>query len=193
MTLVAIHAAVYIATHVPVIRVRIRLGVAVRALEDAVVSRIGVTGRAHSVGTAMLHGKPGVIKRRTQPTRCRMTDRASCWETGRHVIRIVGSLIVHFVTAEAVGRQGRVVVVHVTVRAEYRGVLSGQGKARVVVIEDCRAPSSRVVAHIALLGKADGSMIWVRRLLKITQVAADADSISDAVVAVRMALAALQS
>jgi len=37
MALVAVHAVVYIAAHIAMIAVGVRLGVAVRALEDAVV------------------------------------------------------------------------------------------------------------------------------------------------------------
>jgi len=68
MALVAIHAVVHVTTHVAMITIGVRLGVAVRALEDAVVGRIRVTGRAHAVCVAVVHGEPRVIESGSQPS-----------------------------------------------------------------------------------------------------------------------------
>ena len=75
-------------------RVCVRLGVAVGALEDAIVARIGVAGRTDSACSAVIHVEPGVVERRTQPTGRRVTNGAGVRETCRHVIRTVGRLVV---------------------------------------------------------------------------------------------------
>lgn len=62
MALVAVHAVVHIAADIAVIAVSVRLGVAIRALEDAVVRRIGVTRRTHAICIAVIHREPCVIK-----------------------------------------------------------------------------------------------------------------------------------
>ena len=68
MALVAIRAVVHVTADVAMIAIRVRLGVAVRALEDAVVGRIRVTGRAHAVCVAVVHGEPRVIESGSQPS-----------------------------------------------------------------------------------------------------------------------------
>ena len=68
MALVAIHAVVHVTTHVAMITIGVRLGVAVRALEDAVVGRVRVTGRTYAVRVAVVHGEPRVIESGSQPS-----------------------------------------------------------------------------------------------------------------------------
>ena len=72
-------------------------------------------------------------------------------------------------------------------------MLSGQRETRVVVVEGRRAPSRRTVAHVALLREADGRVVWVVRVLKILQMAADAGRVCDVVIRISVALAALQT
>ena len=60
------------------------------------------------------------------------------------------------------------------------------------MIERCRTPGSRAVTDIALLREAGRNMVRVIRVLKISQVAAHASRGRDVVVAIHMALAALQ-
>lgn len=193
MALIAVHAVVNVSTHVSMIPVGVRLGVAIGALENAVVGRIGMAGGANSICVSVSHRKPGVIERRAQPSRGGMAGRAGGGKASRHVVRTVGRLIVRLVTAETIRRYGRVVVVHVTTRAWNRGMRAGQREARIVVIERGWAPRRRVVAHVTLLRESDRNMVWIVRVLKVRQVTADASSIADVVVPIDMALAALHA
>jgi len=102
--------------------VSVRLGMAVRALEDAVVRRIGMAGCADAIRVAVIHGEPGVIEGCAQPTAGCMANPTCGWKTGRHVIGTVGRLVVGFVTSVAVGRNCRVIVVHVATGAGHRCV-----------------------------------------------------------------------
>jgi len=68
MALVAIHAVVHVTIDVAMIAIRIRLRVAVGALEDAVVSRICVARRADAVRVAVIHREPRVIESGSQPS-----------------------------------------------------------------------------------------------------------------------------
>ena len=84
MTLVAVHAVIDISADTRVPRVRLGLGVATSALKNGVIVRIGVAGRAHAVGIAMVHGEPGVVEGCACPSRCGVTRRASsCEHSGR--------------------------------------------------------------------------------------------------------------
>jgi len=117
MALVAVHAVVYIAADVPMIAIGVGLGVAVRALEDGVVRRIGVTRRTYAICIAVIHREPRVIESRAQPTSGGVTGGTSGRESSRHVIRIVRRLVVRLVAAETVGGNRSVVVVHMTAGA----------------------------------------------------------------------------
>ena len=69
MTLVAIHAVVDITADALVIGIRVPFGVAVGALEHAVIAGIGVAGGANSIRIPVIGVEPGVIKDRTSPAR----------------------------------------------------------------------------------------------------------------------------
>lgn len=191
MALVAVHAVVYIAADVPMIAIGVGLGVAIRALEDGVVRRFGMTRRTYAIRIAVIHREPRVIKSCAKPTGGCVTGGASGRESGRYVIGIIRCLIVSFVAAETVGGDCRVVVVHVTACAGDRCVSTGQREACVVVIETCRAPRRRAVTDFALLRETRGNMVRVVRSLEIIEVAANAGRIGNVVVPVGMALAAL--
>lgn len=193
MALVAIHAVVHVTTNVAMITIRVRLGVAIRALECAVVGRIRVTRCADPVCIAVIHGEPRVIESGSQPGRRCVARCARGRESCRHVVRAVRALIVHLVTTEAVSGHRGVVVVHVTTGACDRCVLPRQGETCVVVVEACRAPSRRAVTHFALLWESGRNVARIVRALEIIQVAADASRVSDVVVRIGVALAALQS
>ena len=193
MALVAIHAVVHVTTNAAMITIRVRLGVAGRALEDVVVGRICMTRRADSVRIAVIHREPCVIESSSQPTRGCVASGARGRETRGHVIRIVRALVVRLVTAEAVGRNRGVVVIHVTARTRHGSVLSRQGETSVVVVEACRAPGSRTVAYVALLRESGRNMVRIVRSLEIIQMAADAGRVCNVVVRIDVTLAALQS
>lgn len=137
MALVAIHAVVYIASHALVILVGLRLQVAVSAGEDRIIVRVGVTSTANAVGAAVVGGEPSVIERSVGPDFGVMASRASGREPSCNVVRVVGPLVIRLVTAVAVGRQSRPVVVDVAVGADTRGdgVRAGQRESRLAVVK----------------------------------------------------------
>lgn len=59
---VAVHAVVDVPAHAPMPVVRLRLRVAVGALEDGVVVRIRVACAAHAICIAVIDVEPGVVK-----------------------------------------------------------------------------------------------------------------------------------
>ena len=125
MALVAVHAVVDIAADAPMIAIGVRLGVAIRALEDGVGRRIGMTRRTDAIRIAMIHWEPRVVESRAQPTGGCVTGGTSSWKSSRHVIWIIRSLVVGLVTAETIGRDRCVVVVHVTACAGHGCVRAG--------------------------------------------------------------------
>ena len=96
--------------------------VTVRTLKHAVVVRIGMAGRAHSICSPVAHREVRVIEGGVQPGAGRVTGRATGREAGRHVVGIRGSLIVGSMATVTVRRQRRVVIVHMTIRAGHGGV-----------------------------------------------------------------------
>jgi len=67
VALIAIHAVVHVAAHTLVLRIGVPFGVAVGALEDAIVAGIGVACSAHAVRAPVILIEPGVIEDRTRP------------------------------------------------------------------------------------------------------------------------------
>jgi hypothetical protein len=67
VAVVAIHAVIDISPDAAVLSVGLRPSMTIGALENCVITRIGMTGGADSVGAAVTHGKPGVIKGCVQP------------------------------------------------------------------------------------------------------------------------------
>jgi hypothetical protein len=61
------------------------------------------------------------------------------------------------------------------------------------VVKGRRAPGRRTVAHVALLREPGRRVVWVVRVLKILQMAADAGRVCNVVVRIGVTLAALQS
>ena len=122
-----------------------------------------------------------------------MASSARGRESCRNVVRTVGGLVLRLVTAEAVGGHAGVVVVDVTASTRDGGVLPRQRKRCVVVVEACRTPGCRTVAHLALLRESGRNVTWIVRALEILQMAAYAGGVCDVVVRIGMTLAALQS
>ena len=135
-----------------------------------------------------------VIKGGARPRRCVVALFAGLWEARTYVIRIGSALEIGQVAADARGRRQVVVIVDVALGTLQRGVCAGQREARVVVVERCLRPRSRVVALLAGLGEARRHVIRIRRALKILQVAVHAVRIStgQGVVVVDVALRALE-
>ena len=147
---------------------------------------------ANSSRIAVVGWEPGVAKRRSRPRCCGVAGLAGGWEPGSRVIRIRRGLIVGFVTGEAVGRNGCVVVVHVATGAGHGRVLAGQRKGCGVVIERRRNPGGRVMADFTLLWKSRLNVIRVGGAVEILQVAGGTGGAVQAVVAIHVALRALQ-
>lgn len=153
MALVAVRAAVDIPVYAAMVRVGLGFAVANRAGKDRVVIGVGMAGGANSSRISVVGWEPCVVEARSRPSGCGVAGLARGREARRRVIRIGGGLVIGLVTGEAVGRNRRVVVVHVTTGARYRGVLSGQRERGVVVVERGGNPGGRVMADVALLRK----------------------------------------
>jgi len=99
---VAVHAVVDVPAHSLMPAVGLRLRMAVRALKDGVVVRIGVTDAAYAICIAVIQVEPGVVKRGSRPIGGGVTGRASCGEAGRRMVRIRCALVVGLMTAVAI-------------------------------------------------------------------------------------------
>ena len=108
------------------------------------------------------------------------------------MIRIRRAAVVFRMAAVTIGWQRSVVIVHVAAGAGHRRMRPGQRKTGVVVIETCLGPGRCVVANVTLLREADRDVVRIRRVCEIGQMAGHACRIGQFVIAVRMALAALQ-
>ena len=193
MTLVAIHTVVNVPVHALMLLIRVGLSVTIRALEHRVVARVCVASRADSIGSAVPHVEPGMVEDRARPPGDHLVARlARCGKARRDVIGIVRTLVFHSVTRIAVGRKQSVVIVHVAACAHDLHVCSHQWKGRVVMVERCRLPGCGAVADVALQGESPGHVIWIRRALVVLPVTADAGGVGQVVVAIDMAIAALQ-
>ena len=137
MALIAIHAVVHVAGHALVILVGLRLQVAVGAGEDRIIVGVGVARTANTVGAAVVGREPGVVEGSVGPDFGVVASRAGRWEPGGNVVRVVGALVIRFVTAVAVGWQGRPIVVDVAVGAlaRWHGVGAGQRESCLAVVE----------------------------------------------------------
>jgi hypothetical protein len=190
---VAVHAVVDVSTHAFMRAIRARLGVAIRALKDCVVIRIGMAGGAYPVGAAMIHVEPGVVESGPQPAGRGVAGSARVREANRNVIRVSCARVVQLMAAVAIGGHGGVVVVHVATGARHRRMRARQRERRVVVIERGRTPCRGAVTHVALLRKAGGSVVRIRGSDEIVEMARHACRVRQAIVRSPVTLAALQS
>lgn len=166
---------------------------AVRALENAVIVRIGVADRAHAIGSAVIGVEPGVIERRTQPTAGGVASGAGIGESRRDVVRIRRAAVVLRMAPVTVRGQSRVVVVHVATGAGHGRVRTCERKTGVVVIKRRLRPRGCVVAHITLLREPGRSVVRVVRIRVVGEMACNTSRIRQSVgIATGVALAALQ-
>jgi hypothetical protein len=94
--------------------VRVGLGMAIRALENRVIAWVCVACCANPIRATVAGVEPGVVEDRTcPPGDDLMAGLARGGKARCDVVGIVGTLILHFVTRIAVGRERSVVVVHV--------------------------------------------------------------------------------
>lgn len=169
MTLVTVNAVVDISGHVVVLEIiGVVAAMATGALEDGVVVRVGVAGRADAAGIAMAGGKLrvlGVVERRIGPGRGVVAGLARRGEELRlrRVARVRGVVVIGLMAADAGGRQRGVVVIDVAVRAHARRhhVRTGQRESGGVVVKSGVGPHIGVMAKFARGGKARSGMSWV--------------------------------
>lgn len=194
VALVAVHAVVHIPLHATMVLVRLRLRMAIRALENRVVIRIRMARRAHSIGIAMVDRELcvlRVIKRRVLPVRRVVTVLACCREELRlgRVPRIRRVVVIRLVTANTGRRERLVIIVDVAVQADSwrHGVRSGQRELRLIVVERGVGPRDRVVTKLARRWEA-GVRHRTRRVVEIVLVTCDAKRAVQVVVVVDVAV-----
>lgn len=129
--------------------------------------RVALAALQGSVRPGQRPARGRVIECGRRPRGCVVTDFTLLRETRRDVIRIVGSLEILQVTTHASRIADVVVSVQMTLRALHARVGPGQREAGLRVIERCRHPCRRAVAHLALLRDARGGVIGIRSSLKV--------------------------
>jgi len=175
MTLVTVDAVVDIPRHVVVLEIiRVIAAMTSGALEDGVVVRIGVAGRAHIAGIAMA-GREwrvlGVVKGGAAPGCGVVAVLAGCRKELRlcRVAGIRGVVVVRLVAPDAGRGQRRVVVVDVAHHASHGrcGMKSSKREGRVVVIKGRARPVRGAVAHVTSRREAH---LRVHRIIRIVVV-----------------------
>jgi len=157
VALVAVDAVVHIPVHVRVVEVGgIIAAMALSALENGVVIRVGMARGANAVGIAVARGELRVqrmVKRRRRPGGGRVARIALRRREERglsQVSRIGGPVVRGLVAADAGQRQRGVVVIHVAQRARRRRMRSGQRpERRGAVIKRGIGPEHGVMAYLA--------------------------------------------
>ena len=151
-----------------------------------------MTGGTNAVGTAVIQREERVIECGSCPRRCRVAGGASRREPSSLVVRIRGGHILRLVTRVAIHRNRRVVVVQVAIGARNRSVRTRQRERSIVVVERGIGPNRRVVAEVARLRETCRHVAGIIGCVEIVQVAVHAGRAGDVVIAVDVALGALQ-
>lgn len=199
MTLVTVDAVVDIPRHVVVLEiVRVVAAMASCALEDGVVVRVDVAGRANSARIAVIGWELcvlGMVEVCVQPVGSTVAVLAGCREKLglRRMARIRRVVVILQVTSDADRRQRGVIIVDVAVRTlpRWHRVRARQGEGRVVVVEGGIGPDQGVVTQLALCGEASCSVRRIgcaRVIFLVTRVAGRAVQV---VVVVNVAIGAL--
>lgn len=192
MTLVAINAVIDVAVHTLVVPIGGSLGMAVRALENNVITGIGVARCTDSIRPTVPGVEPGMVEDRACPPGNHLVaGLAGGWESCRYVVRIVRGLVLGFVTRIAIAGNRGVVVVHMAVRTLDFRVRTDQGEGCVVVVERGRLPRRRAVANIALLRKSSGHVIGIGCARIVIQMATNTCCSRQIVIVVFVAIGAL--
>ena len=127
-----------------------------------------------------------MIEGRSRPRCCRVARLTGRGESSRRVVGIVRLLVLRRVTAIAVERQTRIVIVHVATRTDHVGVSTGKRKGRVVMIKNALGPNHRVVAQRAV-GRKTSVIDWCQRSRESCLVARNAGRAGQAVVVIDVA------
>jgi hypothetical protein len=146
MAVVAVHAVVDIVAYASVIRVRLRLEMAIRTAEYLVVVRVRMAGTADAVRPPVVGRKPRMIERRAQPRGRRMTGAARRREGRRGVIRIGRAAVLGGVARITVSRCSGKTSVYVAQRAGSSRVLTGQSESGSRMIEGSPLPGCGCMA-----------------------------------------------
>ena len=157
MALVTIDAVVDVARDALMLEiVGVVTAVTTGALEDGVVIRVDVAGGANVIRVAVTGWKwrvLGVIERRTRPGTRVMAVLASSREELRlrRMAGVCAGVVIRLVTADTRGRQRRVVVVDVAIRAltRWHGVRAGQRKTSTRMVKLAMRPEHRIMAACA--------------------------------------------
>lgn len=121
MTAVAVGTVPDITLDATVLGIGLSLRMAIRADEHGVIRRIGVAV-ATELRSTVWYWEPCVIERRARPGCCRMARLAGGWKPSGNVIRIGYAIVIGLVTRVAIGRNARVIAVHVAVCTSDRRV-----------------------------------------------------------------------
>ncbi len=190
MALIAINAVVDVVLYALMIRVRLALRVAIRAGKHRVVVRVGMTGGADAIGSAVIRGEPCVVKDRAQPRRRVMARLARCREACRLMIGVGRAVVVRLMAAVASRRQSRVVVVHVALRTWDRDVEAREWERGQIVVKRRLQPRRRVVAHLASVGESDSGVGRIVGAVIVRHVAGRARWVGQVVVPIHVTLRA---
>ncbi len=123
-----------------------------RALENGVIGRIRVTVRAHTICIAVFQREEGVIagwQGAGQPGGGGVAGSTRGGPSCCRVIRIGRAIVVGGVTRVTIGWSRIEHIIDVALDAIHRGVRTGKGEWRVVVIKGRAGPVRRCVARIA--------------------------------------------
>jgi len=152
MTLVTVNTVIYIPADVRVREiVRVAAPVATRALENRVVVRIRVAGRAHTVSVPVGHREPGMVEGCPCPCSCGVASRArGRKDSWRRFMNWIRRGVVVCLMATVAGRRKRcVVVIYVATGAGHLNVEASQRERCRVVIELPIGPECRVMTELA--------------------------------------------
>ena len=107
--------------------------------------------------------------------------------------RIRSVLVVGLMTADTSCRKSGVIPVNVTIHTLPRRDRVGtrKWKSRIVMVESGVSPHTGVVTHFTLLRESGSHVIWIRRSLKILEMAGHASGTFELVVVVDMAVGTL--
>jgi len=156
VALVAVHAVIDVAVDLRVVEiVRVVATMALCALEDRIVVRIRMAGRAHAIRVSVSDRKARVLRvvevrrnprsgRVARRTLRRREERGLC-----RMPRIRRRVVSSQMAANTRQRQRRVVVVHMTGSARHGCVEACQRERRVVVVERGIRPQHGVMAQFA--------------------------------------------
>ena len=196
MAVITVSAVVDVPVHIWVMEIgRVIAAMAIGALEDGIIIRVGVARRAHTVGVAVIDREIRVLRvveRGAGPSRRGMARRARGWEELRlrRVAWIGRVVVIGLMATDAGNWQRRVVAVDVAERTGRGRMRAGQRECGVVVVERGIGPRGRVMAKFAGLRESGGYVIGIRSALEVLQMAGHAGRTVQRVVVADVAVGA---